>query len=337
MKRLQTLTFATLLLLAASAATAGPRDALWDQVNDAISKGLPKTAAAVLDQIIPEALADEAYAEATRAICRKIVMEGMVEWDGYEKMIVKLEAQIAEAPEPMSPLMEAILAHWYWEYFQANRWRFMQRTQTAEPPGAEIATWDLARILAEIDTHFTLALAAEEELKAIPIAQWDDLLEKGSLPDSYRPTLYDFLVHEALSFYTSGEQAGALPQDTFEFMADSPIFSPVAEFLQWEPQTPDTDSAKLKAIRLYQDLLTFHRDDTDKTAFIDADLHRLLFGYNEALGPDKASFYVEALERFVAQWEGHEIAGRGFYERARVAHEQGDVVAGQRAGELHAV
>ena len=78
------------------------------------------------------------------------------------------------------------------------------------------------------------------------------------MPDSYRPTLYDFLVHEALSFYSAGEQVGTLPQDTFEIMADSPIFAPVSDFLQWEPQTSDTDSAKLKAIRLYQDLLTFH-------------------------------------------------------------------------------
>ena len=61
------------------------------------------------------------------------------------------------------------------------------------------------------------------------------------MPDTYRPTLYDFLVHEALSFYNSGEQA-ALPEDAFEIMADSPIFAPVAEFLAWEPETSDLKS-----------------------------------------------------------------------------------------------
>ena len=50
--------------------------------------------------------------------------------------------------------MDAILAHWYWQYFQQNRWRFMQRTATAAPPGDDILTWDLARILAEIDKQF---------------------------------------------------------------------------------------------------------------------------------------------------------------------------------------
>ena len=313
-----------LLLVTASASTAGPRDGLWTQVEEAINKGLPRTAIAVLDEITPGALQDQAYAEATRAICLKIALEGQIQGGKFEEMIVRLEAEIAEAPEPMKPVMEAILGHWYWGYFQQNSWRFVQRTQTAEPPGADITTWDLPRILAEIDAHFMLALEAEQQLKTIPIDEWDYLLDKGTVPDSYRPTLYDFLVHEALSFYSTGEQAGAKPQDAFEIMADSPIFAPVAEFLAWQPEGPDTESAKLKAISLYQDLLVFHQDDSDKAAFIDADLHRLMFGYNHALGPDKTALYVAALERFVDQWANHNIAARALYEWARVVHAQGD-------------
>jgi hypothetical protein len=315
-----------LLLVMAGMSAAGPRDGLWSEVYEAIDRGLPQTAITVLDQIIPGALEDQAYAEATKAICLKIALEGRIQGGKAEEKIVRLEAEIAEAPEPMKPVMETILAHWYWQYFQQNQWRFIQRTQTAEPPGADFTTWDLPRILAEIDRHFTLALDAEEELKAIPIEEYDDLLEEGTVSDTYRPTLYDFLAHEALLFYSSGEQAGALPQDTFEIMADSPIFLPVGDFLEWQPETSDTESAKLKAIRLYQDLLTFHQNDSDKTAFIDADLHRLKFGYNYALGPDKDELYIAALERFVGQWADHEIAARALYEWASVVRTQGDYV-----------
>ena len=323
----RTLILTTVLIgIIASVSVAGPRDDLWAQVDDAIKRGLPQTAISILDQIIPGALEDQAHAEATRAICLKISLEGRIQGGKAEEMIVRLEAEMVETPEAMKPVMEAILAHWYWRYFQQNRWRFLDRTATAEPPGEDITTWDLPRILAEIDEHFTLALAADEELKAIPIAEWDDLLEKGSVPDSYRPTLYDFLAFEALSFYSSGEQAGALPQDTFEIMADTPIFAPVGEFLQWDPQTADTGSAKLKAIRLYQALLAFHQNDSDESAFIDADLHRLTFGYNQALGPEKADLYVAALERFVNQWADHQIAARAIHEWARVVYSQGDYV-----------
>ena len=313
-----------LMLLAANLSAAEPRDTLWIQVNDAINAGLPRTAIAVLDQIIPGAIADQAHAEATKAICLKIVLEGRIEGNKLEEMIVRLQPQIATAPEPMKPVMETVLAHWYWRYFQLNRWRFIQRTRTAEPPGADLTTWDLPRILAEIDKHFTLGLAADQLLKAVPVAEWDDLLERGTVPDSYRPTLYDFLAFEALSFYSAGEQVASLPQDAFEFMADSPIFAPVPEFLAWEPQTSDTSSAKLKAIRLYQALLAFHQDDSDKSAFIDADLQRLTFGYNYALGPQKAELYKAALERFADQWQDHEISARAIHAWAQVLYSQGD-------------
>jgi len=312
------------LLAITAIAAASPRDDLWKQYDEAVEKGLPQTAIGVLEQIIPGALEDQAYAEAIKAIALKAALDARIQGYKAEVKIALLEAEIAEAPEPMKPVTEAILAHWYWEYFQQNSWRFINRTQTAEPPGEDITTWDLPRILAEIDLHFMLALEADQDLKAIPIEQYDDLLEKGSVPDSYRPTLYDFLVHEALSFYNAGEQAGAESMDTFEIMTDSPIFATVDEFLAWVPQTTDTDSPKLKAVDLYQALLLFHRDDADKTAFIDADLHRLTFGYNQAVGPEKVELYKTALERFVEKWDGHEIVARALYEWARVAHAEGD-------------
>jgi len=198
-----------LLLLIANTTTADSRYSLWSQVDEALEKGLPRTAITVLDQIIPEAMADQAYAEATRAICLKITLQGRVQGYWIEEMIVLLQLEIDKSPPaPMKSVMETVLAHWYWEYFQQNRWRIIERTQTAEPPGADFTTWDLPRILAEIDLHFTSALSADQQLKAIPIGKFDDLLEKGTVPDTYRPTLYDFLAHETLSFYSAGEQVG---------------------------------------------------------------------------------------------------------------------------------
>ena len=118
-----------------------------------------------------------------------------------------MEAEIARAPKEIVPLLDTLLANWYWHYFQNNRWRFMQRTQTAQAPGKDFTTWDLPRLFAEIDKQFGKALANADTLKKTPVGTFDDVLQKGTLPDAYRPTLYDFIAHEALRFYTSGEQA----------------------------------------------------------------------------------------------------------------------------------
>ena len=178
----------------------------------------------------------------------------------------------------MQPMLEVILAHWYWDYFQQNRWRFLQRTQTDQPTGDDLLSWDLPRILAEIDRHFAAALAAEKWLQETPVEEFGELLVEGSMPDTHRPTLFDFVAYEALRFYSAGEQAGAAAQDTFVLQADSPILDSPAEFIAWKIEATDAQSPTLKAIRLYQRLLEFHTRADHRTALAEADLSRLEFG-----------------------------------------------------------
>ena len=101
----------------------------------------------------------------------------MIEGNKPEEKITRMQAAIATAPAEMHPVMNAILGHWYWHYFQQNRWRFMQRTQTAQPPGKDFTTWDLPRLFSEIDRQFTKALAGADLLKKTPVTDFRELLE----------------------------------------------------------------------------------------------------------------------------------------------------------------
>ncbi len=315
-----------------------PRADQWKKVDEAVNKGLPKTAITELEPIIEGALKDKAYPEAIKAISKKIALEGNIEGNKPEEKITRMQAAIATAPAEMHSVMNAVLAHWYWHYFQQNRWRFTQRTATGESPGTDIQTWDLPRIFAEIDKTFDKALANEKELKATPIAQYDILLAKGTIPDKYRPTLFDFLAFDALSFYTSAEQAGAKPQDNFELPADSPIFGSVEDFLKWEPKTTDANNKIIKGVALYKKLLSFHKDDAEKSALLDTDLHRLRFGWNKAVGETKNAKYKAALEAFAKANNAHELFAMAQYQLAGVVQGEGDLVkardialAGQKA------
>src|SRR6266581_6329942 len=316
-----------LLLMNLQLFAAGPRDAQWKKVEEAVKKGLPQTAITNLEPIIAGAMKDKAYAEAVKAIGEKIALEGNIQGNKPEEKIFRLEAEIAKAPKEMAPVLETLLAHWYWQYFQQNRWRFMQRTATAGPPGKDFTTWDLPRLFAEIDKHFQTALSAEKLLKATPIKIWDDLLEKGTMPDSYRPTLYDFIAYEGLAFYTSGEQAGAKPEDSFELTLDEiapGIVSPLSdaqEFLALEPinrpisaeaaartETMRTSSVG-KAYFLFRDLMRFHADDPDpKLAFGSADLERLTWAWNLVVSEEKNARYRAALEKFIEAFADNEIS-----------------------------
>jgi hypothetical protein len=320
--------FGLLLLCLPFCVMGGPRDAQWKQVEDAVNKGLPRTAITNLEPIIAGAMRDKAWAEAVKAIGKRIALEGNIQGNHPEEKITRLEAEIAKAPREMAPVFDTLLAHWYWEYFQANRWRFMQRTTTAQPPGKDFTTWDLPRLFAEIDRRFQKALEGAPLLKATPISKWDDLLTKGTMPDSYRPTLYDFVAHEALEFYTSGEQVAAKDQDAFELSATSPILDPAAKFLDW---TPGRDAAGfspvLRAIALYQAVLRFHQNDAaPRLAFASADLERLQWGWQAAFGEVKNQRYKAALEDFLKDWADFEISTLALHSEASVYQKEDDLV-----------
>src|SRR5713101_316458 len=327
MKRVLAVVLVT-MVFRCSLSFAASREAQWKEVDDAINKGLPKTAIEKLEPIIQGAMKEKAWGEATKAIARRIVLEGNIQGNKPEEKITRLEAEIAKAPKEIVPLLDTILANWYWHYFQNNRWRFMQRTATAQAPGKDFTTWDLTRLFAEIDRQFQAALAGADRLKATPIATFDGLLQKGSLPDAYRPTLYDLIGQEALRFYTAGEQAAAKPQDAFEVSADSPVFAPSEQFLAWKisENVTDTDSPPLKALQLYQEMLKFHPPEKTVTAFLDLDLARLVYGYNVAFGEPKNLRYKTALKTFVDRCGDHELAASALHSWACVVQQEGDLV-----------
>src|SRR5262249_23244008 len=129
-----------------------------------------------------------------------------------------------------------------------------------------------------------------------------------------------------LAFYAAGEQAGSRAEDAFELTADSPAFAAADQFVKWQPKTTDTDSRLLRAVRLYQDLLRFHQDDKDRTAFLDADLGRLVFAWNKAVGEDKNARYKDALKALADANPRHEVGARARYHWASTLQQENELV-----------
>lgn len=312
--------------------TEDDREKLWTQFREYQDKGLPKSAIDTLKKIYDGASADESWPEATLALCTRFLIEGQIDQPVYPHVIRQMQSAIPESPEPMRPVMKTILAKYFYLYYMQNQWRFRQRSQTASAPSEDFETWDLARLLSEIDECFTEALASADELQKIPVSDYDALLEKGDISDAHRPTLYDFLAFEALGFYALDEQF-IRQQGAFEVRADSPMFSSATEFTNWSPETTDSDSYVLKAVKIYQDLLRFHSDDEDKTAWLDADLGRLRFGRMVARGSESASRYQAALRRYSDDHVSHPLSASALAMLSMSVQSDGDLVEAVRIAE----
>ncbi len=311
----------------------GPRAATWRSIEKALQEGKPKTAAELLAGVEQAAANDKAWAEAARAIATRVLADTGDHAPDEPERLIQLAAAIDKAPHETRGVLQAIRANWTWNYFLMNRWRFAQRTAGAAEASdlAEIASWDLPAIVQEIRARFTEALAAEAALQKLPVTEWSMLIQPGTMPDAYRPTVWDVVAHDALAFATSGERGLVDPEDAFEIEATSPALGPVDAFRQADPAqlTTDSDSPLLQAWRLFQRLLDFHADDTDRTAFLAADLDRILWAAGAAVDAGEVTVVdrkTAALEAFIAQAGDHELASLARHALAETLRGQGNFV-----------
>ncbi len=325
----------------ASEPVAGPRAEAWLAVQRAIDEGKPKSALAALAGVEQAATADKAWAEVARAIATRVLAEmGDRPADDPERLI-RLAAEIEQAPAETRSVLAAIQANWTWAYYQTNQWRYRQRTAGGSDAAdlSRISEWDLPTILAEVRRRFSLALGAagspeRQALQSLPVAEWTPLIEPGSMSDAYRPTVWDVIVRDAIEFAASGDRGLMAPEDAFELAADSPALGPLGEFLAWNPAADDTitdrESPLLEAAGLYQSLLGFHRDDADPTPRLAADLDRILWAAGAAVGEGVTARKQAALEAFIAAAGDHETASLARFQLASLLRDEGDLVVAHR-------
>jgi hypothetical protein len=316
----------------------GPRAAAWQKVQQALDEGKPKSAIEALAGVEAAAVQEQAWAEAARAIATRILAEtGDRPGDDPER-VIRLAATIEKAPPETRGVLEAVRANWTWGFFQANRWRYQERTQGGADAKdlTKLAEWDLPGIVAEIKSRFAAAVGTpggpeRAALQKLPVAEWSAIIEKGAMADAYRPTVWDVVVRDAIEFASSGERGLVAPEDAFEIGADSPALGTPEEFLNWQPESDksvtDTDSPLLDTVRLYRDLLAFHKGDADRTAFLAADLDRILWASGAVVATGEPGELFDrkeaALRAFIERAGDHETASLGRFHLASLV-QQGD-------------
>ena len=84
----------------------------------------------------------------------------------------------------------------YWNYFQQNRYKLYQRTNTTNFDKKDIATWTADDLHKKIGEFILLLLKDEKLLKQTKLEPFDAIIIKGNVR-YLRPTLFDLLAHRA--------------------------------------------------------------------------------------------------------------------------------------------
>ena len=140
-------------------------DTLWKKVSKAKSKGLPKTAIKHLKKISVMAAQNDDLVNSVKALCEIIVQEGNIQGNKPEEKITRLETEIAKADASLKPMLNIILAKWYWHYYSRNRYRFMNRSRTEGSSDSDFTTWDLPKLFLILVICMKMFLNMKKSLK----------------------------------------------------------------------------------------------------------------------------------------------------------------------------
>jgi len=220
----------------------------------------------------------------------------------------------------MRPIFQSYLGQAYAKYLNRNRWRFRDRTNTAEPTG-DFTTWSPNQILKK-SRELMLASVANDKTKLINSKDFSAILTEGKNTEALRPTLYDILAHQAIDHFSNEQNNLTEPAYKFYISEDQAI-GVNSDFLKYTPETKDTTSAKLKTIQLLQELTAHHQSEGNIPALIDITLKRIAFVNTNAVLENKKELYKSSLQKLIDQYPKQKMIGLAYHQLAQQYHSEG--------------
>jgi hypothetical protein len=327
-------TFFTLLLcfcfsISHAQKTKSGYDMQWKKVENFQKKGLTKSALQEVENIYNDAKKNNNDAQIIKALLFKINLEQNVEEDASGKSIDSLENEITIANEPERSILQSITAQLYWNYFQQNRYKLYQRTNTENFDKKDISSWTSDDLHQKTAALYVASLKNEKLLQQTKLEPFDAIILKGNVRN-LRPTLFDLLAHRALDYFKNDERDITRPAYAFE-INDPVAFAPVKEFISANLISKDSASLHQKALIIFQKLLSFHQNDNNPDALIDANIERINFADQYAVMSNKDSLYINALKHLSEKYADNPLSAQAtfliaqyIYNKAIQAHQKND-------------
>lgn len=300
----------------------------WEKVSQEESKGLPKSALKKVISIYEKAKKENNPSQIVKSLLHRVKFQSQMEEEEIVKAISELEAEVKTNSFPAKPVLHSILAEAYWQYYQNNQYKFLNRTATEGFKQDDLRTWDLKKIVENSSKNYQLSLENSTQLSTVDLKLYDPILNQGYRSKEYRPTLYDFLAHRAIDFFLNTQSRLPIPKEQFQLdftntnkkSRNSKEFIyllEISEFINRKIETKDKESFLYQGITILQNLLKFRWEvaNQNKTAqsieaLIDADLKRLNFVYQNSYIPEKEKLYLAALEKLAENYKGFEAVTR---------------------------
>ena len=273
-----------------------PYEKEWKTVDSLNQKGLPKSALEVVEKIYEKAKTDRNNDQILKAIIHRMKYVNASEEKAFVKLLSDVDKEIAESVFPNQNMLHSMKAEMYWMYYNNNRYKILQRTNTMGHKSDDIETWTLDQLTDKVIKHYLVSLENKDSLFKTDIKIYDEVITFGSSAREVRPTLYDFLAQRAFQFYQTTEVTLTRPADFFQ-LKEAEYFGRTKDFTTLKVKSSDSLSLHYQSIVILQEWLSYRLNDDKHLALIDLDLKRLQFVYHNSVHPNKDVLYLEALKK----------------------------------------
>ncbi|MDW3191976.1 MAG: MG2 domain-containing protein [Cytophagales bacterium] len=285
----------------------------WRQVHHHELLDLPRSANAEVDTIYLNAKKEKNNPQLLKALIYKSKFLLNLEEKSQEKIVALFKNEIDAADTSTKHFLESMLANIYWQYYQKNRWQLLNRSRAnTKNDTAAFTTWDATRIFHEIHVLYQRSLGDAAITQLVPLSEYEDLLIEHVDSKKFRPTLFDFLAHNALNLYSRPDSNLPQPLNPFQ-INEAKSFG---LFFSVEVNTPDSLSFLATALGIYNSLLKFHREDEEPSALVNIELDRLDFLKANAILEGKEEHYRAALVSLMDTYSTLDVAAQVGYKIA---------------------
>jgi len=291
-------------------------DEKWKEVDSLVNLNQPRSALESVEQIYQLARIAQNSPQLIKANLYRIKLMADFEEDHMVKAISTIQKEIEDAGFPDKQILHSILGDLFLRYFQMNRYQVLDRGKIAGDAGNDIQTWDAAKLLGTAASHFEASLVPENELQNTDLKPFAAILDEKKDSKIYRPTLFDFLAHRAIGFYSSGESGITTAADQWK-PDHADYFSSAERFINLQIPENKSHTYTAKILKIYQKLLRFHTSDADPQALIDADLQRLNYVRDNSLLDGKDGHYRIALESLQQRFSRSPLSASVAFELAK--------------------
>ena len=288
-------------------------DNAWAEVKK--SRNLPKSRLKIVDTIYENAKKYNNDAQYIKAILYKMNYLQRVEEDTLVKIHKMLLNEIESASSPRKQILSSMLAEQYWNYYNQNRYKFLNRTKVSDVKKYDMKTWTLDKIIKETEKYYKLSLENSENLKKVKIDDYSILLSERKDTRKFHPTVYDFLIYRAIKFYSNNESSLTKPAYYFT-LNNKNYFLPTKEFIKLKIESKDVENFAYIAIKLYQEWAKSHFNDKNKEVLIDLELKRLEFVYKKGVFLNKKLIYENLLKKLAEKYKKEDIVAEVYHKIA---------------------